>query len=97
MLRTNARDQLWSSLYWWNPVVVLQGFGAGHMDLLLLPLMLGALLLAQRQKPVSASVALAGAAAVKLWPILLFPLIARPLLRQPIRLAMIKAIETNCE
>lgn len=91
-LRRNGRDQLWSSLYWWNPVVILQGFGAGHMDLLLVPFMLAALLLAQSQKPASASVALAGAAAVKLWPILLFPLIARPLLRQPFRLAMMTGL-----
>ena len=83
LLRAHGRDSVWASLYWWNPVVVMQGFGAGHMDLLLLPFLLATLLFAKQNKVSMAAVALAGATAVKLWPAILFPLIARPLLRRP--------------
>jgi len=88
LLRAHRRDVVWSSVYWWNPIVILHGFGAGHMDLLLLPFLLAALLLATRKQIQWASVALAGAAAVKLWPVLLFPLIVRPLLRRPLALIL---------
>ena len=80
LLTSYQRDPVWASLYWWNPVVILQGVGAGHMDILVLPFLLGALLLARQSRSGLASLALAGAAGVKLWPILLFPLIARPYL-----------------
>nr|WP_070960032.1 glycosyltransferase 87 family protein [Hyphomonas sp. Mor2] len=92
LLRENRKDPIWSSLYWWNPVLILQAYGAGHMDLLLVPFLLAALWLAQRRKLAASSAALAGAAAVKLWPVLLFPLLVRPLLRQPIRLVAISVL-----
>ncbi|NQY98727.1 MAG: DUF2029 domain-containing protein [Henriciella sp.] len=83
LLRAHGRDSVWASVYWWNPVVILQGFGAGHMDLLLLPFLMATLLFAKQNKISMATVALAGATAIKLWPAILFPLIARPLLRRP--------------
>lgn len=92
LLRAHGRDAAWSCVYWWNPVVVLQGFGAGHMDLLLLPFLLATLLFAKQNKIPMATVALAGAAAVKLWPAILFPLIARPLLRRPTALIGVSAL-----
>lgn len=92
LLRAHGRDSVWASLYWWNPVVILQGFGAGHMDLLLLPFLLATLLFAKQNKVSLATVALAGAAAVKLWPAILFPLIVRRLLRWPKTLIGISAL-----
>ncbi|MEL7031993.1 MAG: glycosyltransferase 87 family protein [Pseudomonadota bacterium] len=92
LLRAYQRDPAWATLYWWNPVVILQGFGAGHMDILVLPFLLGTVLPARQQRPAWASLALAGAAGIKLWPILLFPLIARPYLSHPRRLIWISAI-----
>ena len=92
LLRAHDRSSVWASLYWWNPVVVLQGFGAGHMDVLLLPFVLAALLFAHHGKLALSSIALAGAVAVKLWPILLFPLFIRPLLSQPIKLVVGSAL-----
>lgn len=86
LLRAHGRSLNWVALYWWNPVVIMQGFNAGHMDILVLPFLLGALLLARQGRLKVSALALAGAAGVKLWPILLFPLIARPLLAQPLRL-----------
>lgn len=87
VLKVFQRPAIWISLYWWNPVVILQGFGAGHMDTLVVPFLLSALLLAKSQRVGWASLALAGGAAVKLWPILLFPVLLRPYLRHPIKAA----------
>lgn len=92
LLKARGRNQMWASLYWWNPMVIVHGFGAGHMDLLLLPFLLSALLFAQHRKLAISSVALAGAAAVKLWPILLFPLFVRPILRRPAKLLALSAL-----
>ncbi len=86
LLRAYQRNPLWVALYWLNPVVIMQGFGAGHMDILLLPFLLAAILLRHQNKLSWSALALAGAAGVKLWPILLFPLIAKPLLAQPLKL-----------
>lgn len=92
VLKAYQRKASWVALYWWNPVIILQGFGAAHMDILVLPFLIGAVLLARRDRPAWASLALAGAAGVKLWPILLFPLIARPYLFQIRRLIWISAL-----
>ncbi|MEM9570304.1 MAG: hypothetical protein AAF996_02495 [Pseudomonadota bacterium] len=89
LLKSYHRSAAWAALYWWNPVVILQGFGAGHMDVLVLPFLVGALLLAKSQRVWLATLALAGGAAIKLWPILLFPILARPLLRQPMKLLLV--------
>ena len=72
-----GRSSAWAVLYWWNPVVIIQGFGAGHMDIMIVPFLLGALVLHKQGRPTYVMVALAGAAAVKLWPILLFPVFSR--------------------
>ena len=86
LLKAYRRAPDWSTLYWWNPVVILQGFGAGHMDLLIVPFLLGTLLLAKRNQLTWAVLSLAGAVGIKLWPALLLPLLLRPLLTQPVRL-----------
>ena len=72
-----GRSYLWVGLYWWNPVVLLEVFNAGHMDGLIVPFLVAALGLAKLDKLGFAVTALAGAAAVKLWPILLAPLLVR--------------------
>ena len=88
VLEAYGRPALWVSLYWWNPLVLLQGFGAGHMDLLLLPFLLSALLMAKSKRIGLASLALAGGVAVKIWPVLLFPFLVRRFLSQPSKLAL---------
>ena len=77
LLATLGRSPLWAALYWWNPLVVKELFNSAHMDGLLLPFMLGAVLLAVRGRPVWAAGALAIAAGMKLWPVLLLPVILR--------------------
>lgn len=89
LLQSYRRPTTWLTLYWWNPVVVLQGFGAGHMDILVVPFLVAALLLARSQRIWLAVLVLAGGAAIKLWPILLFPIFVRPLLKQPLKLILV--------
>jgi uncharacterized membrane protein len=56
------------------------------MDALLVPFLLGAVLLMLRKRNILASGALALAAGIKLWPLLLLPFSLRPLLATPRRL-----------
>ena len=72
-----GRSYLWVGLYWWNPVVLLEVFNAGHMDALIVPFLVAAFGLAKINRHGFAVTALAAAAAVKLWPILLAPLLVR--------------------
>lgn len=76
-LRLFGRSYLWVGLYWWNPVVLLEVFNSGHMDGLIIPFLVAALGLAKLDRTGYAMIALAGAAGVKLWPILLAPLFVR--------------------
>ncbi|MEO1405589.1 MAG: hypothetical protein AAFV54_03750 [Pseudomonadota bacterium] len=78
-----GRSPLWATLYWWSPVVTLEVFNAGHMDGLIVPFLIGTLALAKLGKIRSAVIALAGAAAVKLWPALLAPALVRKWMFRP--------------
>lgn len=80
LLRELRRSAAWSLVYWCNPLMVQQTICAAHMDVIVLPLLLGALLLAVRRHIAWAMVPLALATATKLWPVLLVPLMLRPLL-----------------
>lgn len=79
-LRAWGRSPGWALLYWWNPVVIAQGAGALHMDVLLGPPLALALLLSARGRLVPAAAALGIAAAIKIWPVLLTAALMRPLL-----------------
>ncbi|MGD9866814.1 MAG: glycosyltransferase 87 family protein [Hyphomicrobiales bacterium] len=87
LLRDVGRSPLWATLYWWNPIPLKEIANSAHMDVILLPLLLGALVLANRGRLLGAGASLLLAAGVKLWPVLLLPLIWRPLIRQPGRLS----------
>ncbi len=92
-----GRSYLWVGLYWWNPVILLEVFNSGHMDGLIIPFLVAALGLAKLDKMGLAVMALAGAAAVKLWPILLAPLLVRKYmfnLRRLIPLALLFGLIT---
>jgi alpha-1,6-mannosyltransferase len=77
LLRHLNRSPLWAAVYWWNPLVIQMMFNAAHMDALLIPFMLAALLFAIRLRPVVMSGFLGLAVGVKLWPVLLFPTLFR--------------------
>ena len=85
-LRRLSRSPLWLAIYLWNPLVVKELVNSAHMDALLLPLLVGVLLLMLLDKRVLASLCLALAAGVKLWPALLLPTVLRPLLAEPRKL-----------
>ncbi|MEM9668927.1 MAG: glycosyltransferase family 87 protein [Pseudomonadota bacterium] len=86
-LRLYGHSPLWATLYWWNPVVTLEVFNAGHMDGLIVPFLIGVLALAKLRKPRLAVFALSVAAAVKLWPALLAPALVRKWMFRPLPLA----------
>ena len=92
LLRECGRSPLWSALYWWNPVVIKELFNSAHMDAVVLPLVLAALLFAARRRYVSAVTTLGFAAGAKIWPALLLPLVLRPLVLRPKRLVLAVAL-----
>lgn len=73
-------------VYWWNPLLIKEIYNSGHMDVLIFPFILSALLFSFRARPVLASSVLGLAVGTKFWPALLIPVIARPFLRDPKRL-----------
>ena len=85
-LRRLGRSPLWLAIYLWNPLVVKELANSAHMDALLLPLLAAVVLLMLLDKSVFASLCLALAAGVKLWPVLLLPTVLRPLLSEPRKL-----------
>ncbi|MCC6795056.1 MAG: DUF2029 domain-containing protein [Candidatus Hydrogenedentes bacterium] len=64
-------------IYWWNPLLVKETYNSAHMDILVLPCIAGALVLVARNRHTFASFAIAVAAGVKLWPVLVFPVVLR--------------------
>ena len=87
-----SRSRLWVALYWWNPVVLKELFNSSHLEPLIFPFLVGALLLAHSRRPAWAACMVGIAAGVKLWPALLLPLIIRPLAGQPRQLVLSLAI-----
>ncbi len=86
LLKSFDRSPLWGALYWWNPLVIKELFNSAHMDALLLPFLLAAVLLFLHKRFVLSSAALALAAGIKIWPLLLLPFSLRPLVAAPKRL-----------
>jgi len=76
ILRLMARFQLPRStlaIYWWNPILIKEIFNSGHMDLIVLPFVLGAYLFLEKGKPRRATGLLSLAVGCKLWPVMLLP------------------------
>ena len=88
VLRAVRLPALLAGVYWWNPLLVKEIFNSGHMDVITLAFVMGAILLAVRGRHVWAAGALALAVGAKLWPLVLAPLILRPTLPRPRRLAL---------
>jgi hypothetical protein len=86
ILRTLKLNPLWLVTYWWNPILIKEVYNSGHMDVLALPFVLGAVLLTIRGRHVWAAGALALAVGTKLWPVALLPIILRPAFSRPKRL-----------
>jgi alpha-1,6-mannosyltransferase len=88
MLAQLKASPLWSALYWWNPTVAFALVGIAHVDALVPPLVLGALLMAMRGRAIAAVALLGAGAGVKIWPVLLVPLVLARIRNEPRRLAL---------
>lgn len=86
LLRRVHLPPTWLGIYWWNPLLISEFYCAGHLDVVVLPFVVGSLLLAIKQRPSLSMLILAGAVGAKFWPVVLLPLLLRPTLRQPRRL-----------
>ncbi len=86
LLKTLQRPVLWAALYWLNPLVIKELMNAAHMEVLLVPLLLGSLWAAFHYRYVLTSFLLALAVGVKIWPALLLPLYLRAGLKTPKKL-----------
>lgn len=88
LLAATGQSPLWSALYWWNPLAAFSAIGIAHVDALVPPFVLGALLAALTQRFTFAASLLALGAGVKIWPVMLVPLVVAPLFSQPRRLLL---------
>lgn len=86
LLRQANASSLWATLYWWNPLAAAMAVGFSHVDALIPPLVLGALLASTSGRPLLALVLIGLGAGVKVWPLMLAPIILWPLRREPRRL-----------
>lgn len=77
LLRGMDLPPLWVAIFWMNPLYVKEMFNSAHMDALIFPFLLAALLLLIRRRYLWAVACLALSVGVKLWPVLLLPLFLR--------------------
>ncbi|KAB2920184.1 MAG: DUF2029 domain-containing protein [Hyphomicrobiaceae bacterium] len=97
LLRQAGRSELWSALYWWNPIVIKELINSAHMEGVLMALVLAALLLLARKRHLGAALVLGLAIGTKIWPVLFVPLFLRPLrLRALPLLAAASALVLMC-
>lgn len=86
LLATLGQPLVWIALYWLNPLVVKVLMNSAHMEAIVLPFVMAAVLLLAWRRPLWATVALGFAIGAKVWPAVLLPLVLRPLLAHPARL-----------
>ncbi len=75
LLKELGRSPSWVAIYWWNPLVAKELINSAHMDALLLPALVGAVVLAMRSRPILSALALGLAVGVKIWPLVLAPIL----------------------
>ncbi len=92
LLRDLNRPLICLALYWWNPVAIKELVNSAHMEAVLMPFVVGAVLLAVRRRWTLSSIVLGLAAGIKIWPLMLVPLLFRPLMSQPAKLAPVFCI-----
>jgi len=72
-------------IYWWNPILIKETYNSVHMDIIVMPFVLGAVLLALRHKYTASALILGFAVGTKVWPVLLLPALLRPILAEPMK------------
>ena len=87
LLKAVGRSALWGALYWLSPLVLKETINSAHMEVVVLPLVLGAVLLAVRGRHLASVFVIGLAIGAKIWPVMLAPLLLRPLFDAPRRLA----------
>jgi len=80
LLKLWNKSPYWTSLYWWNPLVILEGFNSAHMDILIIAPLLASIYFTFKNKPGLTGAMLGLGVSVKLWPLLLVPLFIRPII-----------------
>src|SRR6059036_3111740 len=73
LLRRAGVTRAAAIVYAWSPLVVFEGVQAGHVDLVVIPLMLAALAWRGGGSSMRAGIALGGAVLMKLYPLVLLP------------------------
>lgn len=76
VLQHPASQILWFA---WNPILLREVYSSLHMDILLLPLIVLAMLAAVRARGGFASLWLIVASAIKVWPVVLIAIVIRPM------------------
>ena len=64
-------------VYWWNPLLVNEVYNSAHMEVLIFPFLLGALLLCVNNRAGWGGGMLGLATGAKVWPVILLPALAR--------------------
>lgn len=71
----------YSAIYWWNPLLVKEIYNSGHMEVIMMPFLLGVLVFSMGGRYLKASAFVGLAAATKFWPAVLIIVVLRPLIR----------------
>ena len=69
--------------YWWNPLLIKEIFNSGHLDVLVFPFVLSALIAATQNRYIRSTLTLIVGVGVKLWPAFIVPVIWRPIISKP--------------
>jgi len=83
LLRQLGKNSKWVAVYWLNPMMIVTTINGAHMDVLLIPFLIGTALFALKHRFTVSGLLLATAVGVKLWPVILAPLIFKPLFKYP--------------
>ncbi len=78
LLRSVGRPEWHALVYLWNPLLIFELAHSGHLDGLVLPLLLAAFLARWRNRDWLVGVCLGGATLLKLYPAVLLPALWRP-------------------
>lgn len=70
-------------IYWWNPLLLKEIFNSGHLDVLVFPFVLSALIAATQNRYIRSTLTLIVGIGIKLWPAFLLPIIIRPIISKP--------------
>jgi len=76
-LRAAQLPPIWAAIYWWHPLALKEFANSAHMDVVLLPFLAGALWMVIAGRTRAMALCVAGAAAIKFWPLLIVPTLVR--------------------